>query len=208
MLNILALVLAAVALADVRAAVARKDVPTLKAMGPEAMTHLARIYEDLGDLEKARATWRSGLEVVRARRSEHPDDKLLWINLLIHAVVHDDPDGDIPKLLPDAHARWPGNPAVEFGTAVHDLSTGNPAEAAHRIERLLALDLDEIVATGSAFDARMFGEWAWNALGLARFDLGDFAGAAEMFRRAEAADPENVAYRTRRMLAEARSRAR
>jgi glycosyltransferase involved in cell wall biosynthesis len=173
---------------------------------PFLYDHLARIYEDLGDLEKARATWRSGIEVVRARRTEHPDDKLLWINLLIHAVVHDDPEGDIPKLLPDAHARWAGNPAVEFGTAVHDLSTGNPAEAAQRIERLLSLDLDEIVATGSAFDARMFGEWAWNALGLARFDLGDFAGAAEMFRRAEAADPENVAYRTRRMLAEARSR--
>jgi hypothetical protein len=61
------------------------------------------------------------------------------------------------------------------------------------------------VATGSAYDSRIFGEWAWNSLGLCRFALGDFNGATSAFRNAEASDPANAAYRARRLLAEARA---
>ena len=174
---------------------------------PFLYDHLARIYEDLGDHERARATWRTGIEVASRRRTDHPDDKLLWVNLLLHAIVHEDPDGDIPRLLEHSNRRWPGNPAVEFSAAVHEVTTGDPGRAASRLERLLELDLDEIIATGSAYDQRLFGEWAWNALGLAYFDLGDNAAAAEMFRRAALADPENSAYRARQALADGRARA-
>jgi len=169
--------------------------------------HLARIYEDRGEPERARATWREGIEVARRRAMEHPDDRLLWINLLVHAVARDDPDGDVAVLIGEAQARYPGNPAVEFATATHELATGDPARAARRLEQLIALDLDAIIATGSAYDARIFGEWAWNALGLCRFQLHDPAGAAAAFGQAEAAAPGNEAYRTRRALAEARAAA-
>jgi glycosyltransferase involved in cell wall biosynthesis len=167
--------------------------------------HLARIYEDIGDLERARATWRAGIAVARARATEHPDDRLLWINLLVHAVVHDDPDGDVAALIDDATVRFPRNPAVEFAAASHEFATGNPSGAARRFEQLVALDLDAIVATGSAYDERIFGELAWNSLGLCRFALEDYAGAVEAFTRAEASAPGNPAYRTRRLLAEARA---
>jgi glycosyltransferase involved in cell wall biosynthesis len=166
--------------------------------------HLARIYEDLDDAERARATWRAGIEVARARATDHPDDRLLWINLLAHAVSREDPDGDIAALIDEAHAKFPDNPAIEFATATHELANGDTAAAARRFEQLVELDLDAVIETGSAYDARMFGEWAWHSLGLCRFSLGDFAGAAEAFALAEAADPTNLAYRTRRRLAEAR----
>lgn len=168
--------------------------------------HLARIYEDLTEDEQARTTWRKGMAVARARGSDHPDDRLLWINLLVHAVARDDPDGDVAALFDEAQAKYPGNPAVEFAAASHEFATGSPAAAAQRLERLLAFDLDAIVATGSAYDARIFGEWAWHSLGLCRFALGDFAGAAQAFREAEAANPDDPGYRTRRALAEARAR--
>ena len=111
----------------------------------------------------------------------------------------------MPALLDESQAKFPGNPAVEFAAASHEFATGDAAGAARRLEQLIALDLDTIVGTGSAYDERIFGEWAWNALGLCRFALDDFAGATEAFTLAEAADPENDAYRTRRRLAEARS---
>jgi len=168
--------------------------------------HLARIYEDLGQLEQARATWRAGMAVARARPTDHPDDRLLWINLLVHAVARNDPDGDVPAILDEATARFPGNPAVEFAAASHKFATGHAADAARRLEQLVAMDLDAIVATGSAYDERIFGEWAWHSLGLCRFALEDYAGAAAAFTLAEAADPDNPAYRTRRQLAEARGR--
>jgi glycosyltransferase involved in cell wall biosynthesis len=174
---------------------------------PFLYDHLARTYEGLGDNALARETWRAGIDRARARHSDHPDDKLLWMNLLVHAIVHDDPDGDIARLLPEVHAKWDDNPAVQFATAVHELTSGDAASAARRLERVLALDLDVIVATDTAYDRRLFGEWGWNALGLARFELGDFADAAEMFRRAEEAAPDDPSYRARRQLAEARARA-
>jgi tetratricopeptide (TPR) repeat protein len=174
---------------------------------PFLYDHLARIYEDLGDLERARATWRAGIEVARARPTEHPDDRLLWINLLVHAVVHDDPDRDVAALLGEAQAKYPGNPAVEFAAASHEFATGDPTSAVHRLEQLVAMDEDDALATGSAYDARIFGEWSWHALGLCRFALGDHLGAIDAFRRDEAADPKNAAYRARRQLAEARARA-
>jgi predicted Zn-dependent protease len=161
----------------------------------------------MGELEEARATWRAGLEIARARSTDHPDDRLLFMNLLVHAIVHEDPDGDIPGLLEEVHARYPGNPAIEFATAVHELTTGDPASATRRLARLVRMTEDEIVATETAYDGRMFGEWAWNALGLAALAEGNARGAAAAFRQAEAADPDNPAYRTRRQLAEARARA-
>ena len=172
---------------------------------PFLYDHLARIHEALGEHEEARASWRSGMAVARARDFEHPDDRLLWTNLLLHSVLHDDPDGDVAAVADEAYARFGTNPAIEFALALRELELGDAAQAGARIEQLLRLDLDAIVETNTAYDRRLFGEWAWNALGLARFELGDFDGAAAMFRLAETADPENVAYRTRRQLADARA---
>jgi glycosyltransferase involved in cell wall biosynthesis len=167
--------------------------------------HLARILEDLGRDEEARATWRAGIEVARRSAGTHPDEVLLWVDLLIHALARDDPDGDVATLLGEAQSRYPGNPAVEFATAAHELTTGDPGAAERRFVALTELDDGAIVDTGAAYDGRIFGAWAWNGLGLSRFALGDDAGALEAFRRAEAADPEDEAYRTRRRLAEVRA---
>jgi glycosyltransferase involved in cell wall biosynthesis len=167
--------------------------------------HLARIYEDLEDDARARATWRDGMAVARSRATDHPDDKLLWINFVVHAVARDDPDGDVGPLLDEASRRYGAVPALEFAAAVHEYADGDAAGAARRLEVLLALDPDAQIASGTSFDERIFGEWAWHTLGLCRFALGEFARAAEAFRHAEAADPSNAGYRTRRQLAESRA---
>jgi tetratricopeptide (TPR) repeat protein len=166
--------------------------------------HLARIYEDLEDDARARATWRAGMAVANARGSEHPDDKLLWLNLVVHSVVRSDPDGDVAELLADTYRRFGALPALEFAAAVHEFAGGDAATAAHRLEQLLELDPRAQTASGTSFDGRIFGEWAWHTLGLCRFALDDFAGAAEAFRLAEAANPASTAYRTRRELAESK----
>lgn len=174
---------------------------------PFLYDHLARIYEELGDDVRARRTWRAGLDVARRRPTDHPDDKLLWINLLVHAIAREDPDGDVAGLLDEAQAKFADNPVVAFAAATHEFAHGKPDVAMRRVDGILALDFDSILETGSAYDQRIFGEWAWNLLGLCRFALGDDLGATESFRLAEAADPTNPAYRARRQLAEARAKA-
>ncbi len=168
--------------------------------------HLARILEDLGDDEQARAVWRRGIEVSRTHEVQHHDALLLWIDLLVHALARDDPDGDVETLLDEALQRYPGNPAVEFALATRELTTDRPADAAARYEALLAFTPDAAIDTGAAYDGRLFGEWSWNGLGLARFALGNDAAAAAAFARAEELAPTNPAYRTRRVLAEARAK--
>src|SRR5207244_3907427 len=63
MLNLLAAVMAVIALADVRAvitplgAVGQDEIARLKAMGPDAMHHLARIYATSSEDERATLAW-------------------------------------------------------------------------------------------------------------------------------------------------------
>ena len=151
--------------------------------------HLARTLEALGEDAEARDTWRTGMAQVRSRIYEHHDDRLLWFDYLIHAVRQEDPDGDVAELLAEAIERFPDNPIVEFAAASQALVEDDPAGAAARYERLVTSDLDAVVDTGSAYDGRVFGEWSWNGLGLARFALGDLAGAAEAFGEAERGEP-------------------
>jgi hypothetical protein len=108
-------------------------------------------------------------------------------------------------VLDEARDRYPDNPVVEFATASHELTTGRPAQAADRFGALVDLRAEVVIETGAAYDGRLFGEWSWNGLGLARFALGDDAAAAAAFARAEELAPANPAYRARRVLAEARA---
>ena len=189
----------------------RRNEPMLRAAlerDPERVflyDHLARTLDDLGKAAEARDTWRAGMARARARTYEHQDDRLLWFDYLIQAVRHEDPDGDVAALLVEAQERFPGNPVVEFAAASQAIVDGDPADAEARYLRLVTSDLDALVDTGSAYDGRVFGEWSWNGLGVARFALGDLVGAAEAFREAERANPESEEYRTRRRLAEARA---
>lgn len=166
--------------------------------------HLARIYADLGNDEQAVATWQRGIEVARARPVRDPDDRLLWINLITHKLARDQLTPELAGLVEEAQVRFPGIPALELASATHEFATGAPDRAARRLEWITSLSLDEVIATGSAYDQRVLGEWAWKLLGLCRFELGDDAGASDAFRHAETAAPGNPAYRVRRLLAESR----
>jgi Flp pilus assembly protein TadD len=73
------------------------------------------------------------------------------------------------------------------------------------MEWLTSLTVEDLIASGASYDERLVSEWAWNLLGLCRFELGDNAGAVDAFRRAEQAAPDNAGYEVRRRLAEARA---
>lgn len=168
--------------------------------------HLARIYEAQGDSARAIASWMRGVERVRARATPHPDDRLVYIDLVVHRIATGDTGDDVAAIVDEALARFPGIPSLEYAAALLGYRRGELADAAARMERVLALSLDDIVATNSSYDGRIFGEWGWNLLGQCRFALGDATGAADAFRHAEAAAPGDLSYRTRRLLAEGRAR--
>jgi glycosyltransferase involved in cell wall biosynthesis len=167
--------------------------------------HLARVYEGVGDSERAVAAWERGIEIARARDASHPDDRLVYIGLLFHLLAAEQVDQRFGELAAETEQRFPGIPTVELAAARYEFAVGHPRRAIPRLEALVAYDMATAIDTGSSYDQRVFGEWAWDLLGLCRFQLGDDQGAAEAFRRAEEAGPAVDAYRVRRRLAEARA---
>jgi glycosyltransferase involved in cell wall biosynthesis len=167
--------------------------------------HLGRIYGGLGRDSEARAIWLRGIEVARERGGRHPDDRLLWVNLITHDFSRGALGDDLAELVSEAVELFPGNPAVELAAARVEFVSGDPARALPRLERLTSLSELEVIATGSSYDRRVLGEWAWNLLGLCRFALGRFGEAAEAFAKAEEAAPGVPDYAVRRRLAAARA---
>jgi glycosyltransferase involved in cell wall biosynthesis len=169
--------------------------------------HLARIYQAMGRDGEAVAMWMRGIDMARARTTPDHDDRLLWIDLITHALACDRTDDDLAELVDEALERFPNVPALELAAARLEFATGRPERAARRVSWITSLSLDDIVATGSSYDERVFGEWAWNLLGLCRFALADYHASAEAFRKAERFAPQVPDYGVRRRLAEARAKA-
>ena len=167
--------------------------------------HLARIYQAQGRDGEARSMWMRGIAIARERRHEEPDDRLLWINLITHEFVRGQLEGGLGGIVEEALQRFPGVPALELAAAQVEFVAGDARRALPRVEWLTSLSMAQVVATGSAYDERVLGEWALNLLGLCRFALADWAGAADAFARAQATAPEVPDYAARRRLAQARA---
>jgi glycosyltransferase involved in cell wall biosynthesis len=167
--------------------------------------HLARAYATAGDRERAVDTWKQGIAVARARNHSHPDDRLLYVDLIQHMLAHGLIDDDLEVLVDEARAAFARIPTLELAAARLAFATGRPRDALEPLEWLVGLDEDEIIATGASYDERVFGEWSWSLIGLCRFALADDAAAAEAFRRAERYAPGDAFYVVRRRLAEARA---
>jgi glycosyltransferase involved in cell wall biosynthesis len=186
----------------------RRNLPLLKARLAEdprhvfSWHHLGRALLALGDPERAVRAWRAGIEVVRSRSESSPPDSLLYGSLLRHEM--DAGGGGTPGLLEEGLARFPGNHLLAWLHGRRLVAEWRFEEAIGVFERLAAIDGETFVDDAVAYDARIFGAWALDALGLCCFRLGRFAESARHYAGAEAAAPDRVEYRTKRRLAEAR----
>jgi tetratricopeptide (TPR) repeat protein len=167
--------------------------------------HLARVYEAAGDADRAVDVWKRGIAVARRRDCSHPDDRLLYVDLIHHLLARGVVDDELAVLVQEARGAFDRTPTLELAAARLAFATGRPREALEPLAWLVELDDDTIIETGGSYDRRVFGEWAWSLIGLCRFALGDDAAAAGAFRRAEEHAPGDESYAVRRRLAEARA---
>ena len=172
---------------------------------PLVYDHLARMYEAAGDGERAVETWKRGLAHARTRGTIHPDDRLLYSDLIHHRLARGVVDDELEVLVEEARRRFTRTPTLELAAARLAFATGRPRDALEPLEWLVGLDDDAVIATGASCDERVLGEWAWALLGLCCFALGDDAASADAFGRAEQLAPDDASYRVRRRLAEARA---
>lgn len=159
---------------------------------------IGRSRRALGDPEGAWAAWRHGVDLVRRNGVREPADCLVYVDLLLALAEDGRPD---PDLVAEADATFGAHLGVLWAGAVTALAVGDHAATIERIDRLLALDTDELARAALTTNVRLTTEWALNARGVARFQLGDHEGAAADFAAAIDHAPDVVEYRLRHRLA-------
>ena len=164
--------------------------------------HLGRVLEALGDADGAAEAWRRGIEVVRSRPATTTADCLLYGSLLRYEL---DRGQSTPGLLEEALGRFPGNHQLAWLEGRRLVAAGRFEEALRVFDALAAIDAETFVDEAVAYDARIFGVWSLDALGLCCFRLGRFAESARYYARAEGLTPDGGEYRAKRQLAEARA---
>jgi tetratricopeptide (TPR) repeat protein len=185
----------------------RRNLPLLRARlerEPDhvfSWHHLGRTLAAMGDSVGAGSAWRQGIQAVRRRTESSPADSLVYSSLLRQELDRARLDAE---LLDEALARFPGNHVLAWLRGRALIAARRFEEAIGVFARLAAVNAEMYVDDAVAYDARIFGPWALDALGLCCFRLDRFAESARYYALAEAAAPDSPAYGFKRRLAEAR----
>lgn len=156
----------------------------------------------LGETPEAESAWRNGLEVVR-QSEPHPGDALIYGDLLdLHLSDTGIVLPDATELIDEANKRHPGDPLVLWWTARHLAMNNHFADARTCLDTILAFGPDGPRHGNLGYDRQLFGAYAWGLLGTCWLQEGAPGQAVDWLRKAEAADPTNREYSTKRALAE------
>lgn len=153
--------------------------------------HLAETLSELGRPLQALETGERGLRIAASAASEkHAADT----NLLAQTVARLRMEmGQVPSdVIEDALQRFPQDHAMAFLKARWLVNSGSPRAALPILDRLLAIDPDNMEPGMMAFDERIFGSLAIELKAAALVRLGDVAAAGMLLRRAAAGARPNV----------------
>jgi len=164
--------------------------------------HIGRIRTELGDLAGAREAFSTGVDLVRRHGMFDPADAMVFADLIFANAVNNTPDA---ALVVEGVALFPANPLVRWCAALDALNRAAYPEVCEHLEGVFALDDDQVADLALGLNLRIRSEWAFNVRAMARFEMGDYAAAAADFARAEAAAPDVLAYRTKRIVAQGRA---
>jgi tetratricopeptide (TPR) repeat protein len=163
--------------------------------------HLGAVRLALEDPSGADDAWSQAVAVTRSRGSMSGPAMLAFVDLALHRVRSGRTAAD---LVADLALLRPDDPLTSWAMANQAMFEHRWTDAIPLLEALLGTRVDEL-STEVGYNRSIFGAFAAHALGTCRFHVGDFEAAAELFGRAEEADPTNPEYGVKRKLAEARA---
>ena len=164
--------------------------------------HLARVLRGLGQDEDAAEVLAEAVDVARERPFD-PLGTLVFTDLI---RLRRERGEDAGPLLAEARELYPDNKLLWWIDATVRMSDARYLDALVLLDRLLAVDLAALPAEGPAYDARLFGEFTHEARGVCLFRLGRYAEAADAYAQALSDAPDNLAYRSKWTVAQARAR--
>jgi tetratricopeptide (TPR) repeat protein len=166
---------------------------------------LALALVALGDAGLATGEARRAVQLVRERPSVPRGVASLAYKTLVELLT--DPEESL-ELLEEGLARFPENHTLRFMLAQTLAKLGDTERALALFDWLRRLPPDGRVDEAVAHDVRIFDEWAWQQTGMALFQLGRAAEAADAFEHAAAAATaasERRGHLSRAAVARARS---
>lgn len=155
--------------------------------------HLAQVRSALGDDEGAMAAWQRGLGLIRSRGIEEKGDLSIFVGLGQELV---DQELDATEVIADMRRLAPDFVLTDWIEARHLQNSGRHVEAIALFERLISVG-PSVDDGAVGYDVRLFGEFAWAAIGASYMAVGNTSSALEMYERALVAAPDNVEYRTK-----------
>jgi glycosyltransferase involved in cell wall biosynthesis len=180
----------------------RRNLPLLEEAvkaNPERVFLWADMAEALAGLGRSEDATRACWHAVELAAASHEhkqklDAIMAWKRLI--ALSANEPNHAV-ELARRASAIYPDSPSLQFDLAQALFAARQTDEVFPILDALTAIDAEAIVDPITAYDMRIFGEWAFDLMGAAHARLGQNAEAAAAFGRAAQLAPDNRAYRAK-----------
>lgn len=169
--------------------------------------HLGETLAAAGDPKKAEETLRAGIETARRTGTVRARlEAILAVHALARVYLETGRASEARAILEEGLTIRPNDPALLLLKARSLVDLECYSEA---LPLLAGLPLDkpeEFCDPDVAYDLRIFGEWAYDLIGVAQFRLGRFSEAREAFMAAAACTPDNSQHRAKAAIAAARAK--
>ncbi len=178
-----------------------RNLPLLRAAiaeNPDRLYYWYHLAATLAGLQRLDEAIEAGTEGLRRAR-ENPliasDSAIAALLAFNHArLLHERGDDALPTIA-QGYRHYPDNPTLQLLEARVLVDRGRLAEALPLLEALAATDSATYSDPRLAHDRRVFDVYAPDLLGVVLLRLGRRQEAAQSFRRAAAAAPDDMSYR-------------
>jgi glycosyltransferase involved in cell wall biosynthesis len=181
----------------------RRNLPLLRKAVEErpwnifCWQHLAETLAALGETREAIEACREAVELARRPPKEMKEQSDGSLAYQAMARLLSDVGEDALPIIEEGLRKVPHDRALLFFRARGLITAGREEEALTVLDRLAAEDPSTLHDRYTAYDVRIFGEFAQDLRGVALLRLARYDEAAEAFEKAAVAAPENLAYRTK-----------
>ncbi len=159
--------------------------------------HLANIYTAMKKQDLAERAWRKALAVVRKRGRQSPEDIMPYLGLIERGITL---GSEVSGLFTEARSLFPSSVQLQWLEGSILMRREEYKQAIPVYESLIARGRAEDFDHQAAYDLRLFGVFAYDAIACCHLRLGNYAESRHYYELAAQEEPNQLEYRVKREL--------